>query len=68
MLAKPSPSVGVSPAQPVTGLICTRYATAVCVVCGHEHVHGPHRDRVTCPVCGATVHEFPLYRDLQVRR
>jgi predicted RNA-binding Zn-ribbon protein involved in translation (DUF1610 family) len=59
-----APAAGFCP----SGLISTRYALAVCVVCGHEHVHGPQRARATCPDCGATVHTFALYRDRQARR
>ena len=60
-------SAGPPAAGRLSGLIRTRYALAVCVVCGHEHVHGPQRACATCPDCGAAVHTFPLYRDLTAR-
>ena len=52
---------------PLDGLIRTPYPLEVCVVCGHERVHG-ERHRATCPTCGATLNGFPLYRDLHAGR
>jgi rubrerythrin len=45
-------------------LVRTRWALAVCVVCGHEQARKNAPDLATCPTCGATVHAFPLYRQL----
>lgn len=50
-----------------TGLVRTHWMLAVCVVCGHERVHGERR-RAICPTCGATLNSFALYRDLHARR
>ena len=63
---QPSPSLPPD-AQPVAGLICTHWVLSVCVVCGDERPHG-ERHRAVCPTCGAQLHSFPLYRDLQDRR
>jgi DNA-directed RNA polymerase subunit RPC12/RpoP len=70
MHAQANRSAGAPAAGCPSGLIRARYALAVCVVCGHEHVYGhPQRARATsCPDCGATVHTFALYRDRQARR
>ena len=50
-------------------LVRTRWALAVCVVCGDEQTRKNAPDHATCTTCGATVHAFPLYRqlDAQVR-
>jgi rubrerythrin len=53
--------------EPLTGLVRTHWMLAVCVVCGHERVHG-ERHRASCPTCGAQLHSFSLYRDLQAGR
>ncbi|MGH3264166.1 MAG: hypothetical protein ACRDNS_19470 [Trebonia sp.] len=45
---------GAAPSDPV---IRTRRALEVCVICGHEHVHG-HRRQVSCPEC-ATAADYP---------
>jgi predicted RNA-binding Zn-ribbon protein involved in translation (DUF1610 family) len=69
MHAEPSRSAGLSLATGrLSGLIRTRYALAVCIVCGHEHLYGLQRERATCPDCGTAVHTFSLYRDLAARR
>jgi hypothetical protein len=49
----------------IDGLIRTRYALDVCVVCGHERVHTP-RPQTSCPACGASARRsFALFRDLR---
>ena len=60
--ASPSPD-----GERLTGLVRTHWMLAVCVVCGHERVHGERR-RAICPTCGATLNSFALYRDLHARR
>jgi rubrerythrin len=57
------PPAETSDTQPLGGLVRTRWMLALCVVCGHERVHG-ERSRATCPTCGATLNSFVLYRDL----
>ncbi len=52
---------------PVVGLVRTDWVLSVCVVCGHEQPDG-ERHRASCPTCGATLHSFPLYRDLHAGR
>jgi rubrerythrin len=52
------------PADPVDGLVRTRWTLAVCVVCGHEQPRG-ERGRASCPGCGAQLRTFPLYRQLR---
>jgi hypothetical protein len=53
---------------PVDGLIRTRYALVVCVVCGHERIHTP-RHETSCPECGASARRsFTLFRDLREDR
>jgi rubrerythrin len=52
------------PDTPLAGLVRTHWMLALCVVCGHERVHG-ERHRASCPSCGATLHSFALYRDLR---
>jgi len=48
----------------VDGLIRTRYALVVCVMCGHERVHTP-RHETSCPECGGSARRsFTLFRDL----
>ena len=54
-------------AVPVAGLVATHWVLSVCVVCGHERPHG-ERHRASCPICGAQLRSFPLYRDLHARR
>ena len=63
---QPSPSPPPD-GEPLTGLVRTHWMLAVCVVCGHERVHGERR-RARCPTCGATLNSFPLYRDLHAGR
>jgi rubrerythrin len=64
--SRPAPDAAPD-AEPLGGLVRTHWMLALCVVCGHERVHG-ERARATCPTCGATLHSFPLYRDLHARR
>lgn len=45
---------------PPAALVRTHWTLAVCVVCGHEHPRGENA-RSTCPTCGATLHNLPLY-------
>ncbi len=66
--ANASASAETSPdTQPLAGLVRTHWMLALCVVCGHERVHGERR-RASCPSCGATLHSFALYRDLSAGR
>ena len=58
-----SPPVETGDSQPLAGLVRTHWMLALCVVCGHERVHG-EQHRATCPTCGATLNSFALYRDL----
>ena len=68
LLHRDGPSSSPPPeGEPLTGLVRTHLMLALCVVCGHERVHG-ERHRATCPTCGATLHSFPLYRDLRAGR
>ena len=54
-----------APEAPVEGLVRTRYTLAVCVVCGHEHIHTP-RQETSCPECGASARRsFALFRHLR---
>jgi len=62
---QPSPSPPPD-GEPLTGLVRTDSMLAVCVVGGHERVHG-ERHRATW-TCGAALNSFPLYRDLQAGR
>ena len=66
LLHRNPPAVEQSDAEPLTGLVRTHWMLALCVVCGHQRVHG-ERHRPTCPGCGATLHSFALYRDLHAR-
>jgi rubrerythrin len=61
--ANASPPVETPDTQPLTGLVRTHWMLALCVVCGHERVHG-ERHYASCPSCGAALHSFALYRDL----
>jgi len=61
-----SPPGEAGDAQRLSGLVRTHWMLTSCVVCGHERVHG-ERHRATCPTCGATLHSFPLYRELRAR-
>ena len=68
LLHRDGPSSSPPPeSEPLSGLVRTHWMLAVCGVCGHERVHG-ERHRATCPTSGATLHSFPLYRDLQAGR
>ncbi|MGO9788136.1 MAG: hypothetical protein ACLP8S_01045 [Solirubrobacteraceae bacterium] len=58
-----SPPVETPDTQPLAGLVRTHWMLALCVVCGHERVHG-ERHHASCPSCGAALHSFALYRDL----
>ncbi|MGO9959162.1 MAG: hypothetical protein ACLP50_24870 [Solirubrobacteraceae bacterium] len=62
--ANASPSAETPDTQPLAGLVRTHWMLALCVVCGHERVHGEHH-HASCPTCGATLHSFALYRDLR---
>lgn len=48
-------------AAPTDLTIRTRRAVEVCVVCGHEHIHG-HRRQVSCPECATGACSFLLVR------
>ncbi len=63
MLVQTTPSTGGSStaASPLSNLIRTRHALAVCVACGHEHAHGSSRGCATCPDCGASVTVTPAH-------
>ncbi len=61
--ANASPPVETPDTQPLAGLVRTHWMLALCVVCGHERVHG-ERHHASCPSCGAALHSFALYRDL----
>jgi len=52
--------------ESVDGLVRTHWALAVCVVCSHEQPRG-ERNRASCPVCGAQLRTFPLYRQLRAQ-
>jgi rubrerythrin len=68
MLAHRSPPpLEPADARPLAGLVRTHWMLAVCIVCGHERVHG-ERCRASCPTCGAALHSFTLYRDLHAGR
>ena len=58
-----TPAVETPDTQPLAGLVRTHWMLALCVVCGHERVHG-ERHHASCPSCGAALHSFALYRDL----
>lgn len=48
---------------PNDAMIRTRRAIEVCVICGHEHIHG-HRWQVSCPECAtAADYSFHLVRN-----
>lgn len=68
MHVEPTGLAGGRPVIRLSGLISTRYALSVCIVCGHEHFYGSARPRGTCPTCGATLNSFTLYGDLTTRR
>jgi hypothetical protein len=52
----------------LSGVIRTRYALAVCIVCGHERFHGSARLRGRRPTSGETLNSFTLCGDLTTRR
>ncbi len=55
MHAERTRSAGPPATSGLSILIRTRHAAAVCVVCGHEQLHGARRGSATCPDCGAAV-------------
>jgi hypothetical protein len=62
---QPQTNASSALAAPIEGLVRTRYALVVCVVCGHEHIHTP-RQEISCPECGASARRsFALFRDLR---
>lgn len=47
-------------------MVRTHWVLAMCAFCRHEIPCGENH-RSTCPGCGAPLHFFPLFRDLQAR-
>ncbi len=55
MHAERTRSAGPPATSGPSTLIRTRHAAAVCVVCGHEQLHGARNASATCPDGGAAV-------------